>query len=81
MCTPSSTEMYRVVNFGDPETYPGTFGFGDQSHDKIEVVSSEENSSLDLEVDQTLLSHEEDKSSTSGTKKKPSWLRKSILRQ
>jgi len=53
MCTPSSTEMYRVVNFGDPETYPGTFGFGDQSHDKIEVVSSEENSSLDLEVDQT----------------------------
>ena len=53
MCTPSSTEMYRVVNFGDPETYPGTFGFGDLSHDKIEVMSSEENSSLDLEVEQT----------------------------
>ena len=46
MCTPSSTEMYRVANFGNPETYPGTFG---EIQDKIEVVS-EENSLDDLEV-------------------------------
>ena len=48
MCTPSSTEMYRVANFGDPDTYPGTFG--DYTHDKIEVVSSEEESGASVET-------------------------------
>ena len=52
MCTPSSTEMFRVANFGDPETYPGTFGDFSELQDKIEVVS-EENSLDNLEVDKT----------------------------
>jgi len=38
MCTPSTVEMYRVVNIDDPETYPGTFGF--DNIDSIHVVSS-----------------------------------------
>ena len=37
MCTPSTVEMYRVVNIDDPDTYPGTFG---DNIDSIHVVSS-----------------------------------------
>ena len=51
-CTPSSTEMYRVVNFGDPETYPGTFGDFSELHDKIEVVPDEDKLD-DPEIDKT----------------------------
>ena len=35
MCTPSTVEMYRVVNLDDPDTYPGTFG----NEESIQVVA------------------------------------------
>ena len=44
MCTPSTIEMYRVVNIDDPDTYPGTFG---ENIDSIHVVKSQ----TDLEAE------------------------------
>ena len=53
MCTPSTVEMYRVVNIDDPDTYPGTFG---ENVDSIHVV----NSQTDLEAHENVTSSERD---------------------
>lgn len=44
MCTPSTAEMYRVVNIDDPETFPGTF-----NHDSIDVVVDKDQALKDPE--------------------------------